>query len=512
MKIFKSPRGRLALFGLLCFLLILASQISWDRSYRTASGIPRSYAPFGDEVRREDGSVDYRATLNQLLGEPLPPEKNAAVVFATLVGEAHRFDPDYRALLFKAIGLNKIEYATGQQFFDGYTQADKENPNSFELIWQSDQDYPVMAAWLDRYPEQLGQLRAACHLTWYVPLLYPNAASLLASDLLPLINSPDAGARILLSDAYREAGRGNLDAAVADVIAVDQLALNFSGPMAPLDNVALKVRQRGISGAEKLMQQFALTEEQLKALADSFRQEGLPQLFQPSRGRGDRYMLLEALQEVERKQFSSETQDQSSRFFIPTFGYGAFTDRGTVLQYLNLRYDQLQGISELQGRALAETLKSFSLSCNPAALPWGVKGTEELDVSFWFGIMLSPTIRGQRLAGVISSFDPSVYFYISLTVRTFQKRRLLELAIALERYQRDNRSYPDALERLVPEFLDKLPIDQFVEKGSFRYERLDDGFRVFAHPDRPALAIRMEDIPFEIVVDRAKQKLVETAK
>lgn len=521
MKLLRSPWIRLAIFGLFCLGVIVASQVSWDSSYRTASGVPRSYAPFGDEIRRSDGSVDYRATLNRLLGEPPPPEENAAVVFATLAGRGELSDSRLRAQLFDLIGLSEPRYAAGQSFFDEYKQAENTNQNANDSIWKYENEHLEMAAWLDRYPAEIAQLRAACHLKWYVPLVNSDSTSPLAADLLPLAQSARTGARMLVSDAFREAGRGNVDAAVADLVAVYQLGLNSTGPIIVQDLIGIAIRGMGISAAEKLVSQFALTEEQLRALADGFQQESSPQVFQPEKGRGERYMLLDLLQGIERRQYPSATPGQllsSSDPFanLLGFGFGPFVDRGAVLHYYNLEQDSLsrwQRLSELQGSALAEMLKPLKPNHSLAALPSGVKGADELNASFWVGTIFSPTIRGQRLAAHLINFGiPASAQTAAATIRIAQQRRLLELAIALERYHRVQRTYPDSLEQLVPEFLAKLPIDQFAERGPFGYQKLENGFRVFAHPNKPQGLPRWPDYSFEIAIERSGKKPEEPGR
>lgn len=513
MKLLRSPWIRLAIFGLFCLGVMVATQVSWDRSYRTASGVPRSYAPFGDELRRSDGSVDYRATLNRLLGEPPPPEENAAVVFASLAGRGDLSDARLRAQLFDLLGLSETRYAAGQEFFEEYKQAENANQAANQSVWKKEKEHPEMAVWLARYPAELAQLRAACHLKWYVPLVNSGSSSPLAADLLPLAQSARTGARMLVSEAFREAGRGNVDAAVADLVAVYQLGLNSTGPMLVLDLIGIAIRGMGISAAEELIEQLALTEEQLKALADGFQRELSPQVFQPRKGRGERYVLLDLLQGIERKQYPSATPGQllsSSDPFVNWLGlgFGPFVDRGTVLQYINLEQDSLsrwQRLSELQGSAVAEMLKPLKPNHSLAALPSGVKGADELNVSFWVGTIFSPTIRGQRLAAHLNYFGVSANFQTAAaTIRVAQQRRLLELAIALERYHRVQRNYPDSLEQLVPEFLAKLPIDQFAERGSFGYQKLENGFRVFANPNKPKDLPRWPDYSFEIVIERSE--------
>lgn len=521
MKLLRSPWVRLALFGLLCFLLILASQISWDGSYRTAYGVPRSYAPFGDEVRREDGSIDYRATLNQLLGEPLPPEKNAAVVFAKLAARGELQDPKLRTLVFKTIGFSEDKYAAGAAFFEDYRKAEAANPAASESIWAGDQDHPQTAAWLDRYPNELTELRTACQLEWRVPFFNLDHSSPIASDLLPLAQSRRIGARMLLADAFREAGRGNADAAISEIVAVYELGLNSTGQVAIEDLISDAVRGMGILAAEKLLKRHVLSEAQLRELANGFQCEWLPAAFSPEIGRGERYLVLDALQGIERNQFASS---ELGKLFLPnnpeanlfSLGYGPFVDRGAVLQNLNLNYDtlsQCQQLSELQGSAVNKLLQALKAKPRLGAPLGGDKESGDHILSFWLGFAFSPKYRGQSVGAMLFDYSSTfIYQTAAATIRIAQQRRLLELAIALERYQRAHGAHPNSLDQLVPEFLPNLPPDHFAERGSFGYQKLEDGFRVFANPSRPSKLPRWPGLSFEIVVDRSAKKPEEPSK
>jgi len=352
-------------------------------------------------------------------------------------------------------------------------------------------------------------------LDWYVPFLNLDPSSPIAGDLLPLAQSRRVGARILLADAFREAGRGNLDAAVSDIVAVHLLELNSVGQVVIEDLIGVAVRGMAILAADKLLKRYVLSEEQLRELAMGFQRERLPNVFTPEIGRGERYLVLDALQGIERNQFAS---GELGKLFAPNIpganllglGYGPFVDRGAVLQNLNLNYDirsQCQQLSEIQGSAVNKMLQAFKAKPRLGTPLGGDKESGDHILSFWLGLILSPKYRGQSVGAMLFDYSSSfIYQTAAATIRIAQQRRLLELAIALERYQRVHGSYPDSLSQLVPEFLPNLPLDHFAESGSFGYQKLEGGFRVFANPNKPSELPRWPDLNFEIVIDRSKKK------
>ena len=83
MKRQKYPLRRLWLVVALFLAFLLVMQIPWSRNHRTNSGVSRSFAPNGDEIRTAEGRVDYLATSNSLASRDLLPADNAAVPLTT---------------------------------------------------------------------------------------------------------------------------------------------------------------------------------------------------------------------------------------------------------------------------------------------------------------------------------------------------------------------------------------------------------------------------------------------
>jgi hypothetical protein len=512
MKLLRSPWIRLALFGLICFLLIFALQISWSRSYRDASGIARSFAPFGDELRRADGSVDFRATLNKALGTPLPKEQNSAAVYAVLAARRDLSDPKLRGLVLRELGISESEFALGGAFLQAWETAEKFEQNAYQTIWTNGEEYPAMAAWLDQYPAELAELRKASHLQWYSPLVNSNPDNPIITDLLPLVQSQRIASRMLLTSGFREAARGNLDAAIADIAAVNRSSQHQQGPFLIQALVAAATRTMGGQATTSLLQQFELDDKQLETLEDSLQTSGGELGSHAEIARGERYMLLDILQTVDRGRSSSEMLSQLSGSgngsgALLSFGFGILVDRGAVLQQLNHWYDSLvdsQDMAELQGKTLIARLDKFEqLQTWPGIGESTLLGT----VKGLPGFLLSSTVRGRRIGEVlITLLGPALSQCNYATIRVSQQRRLLLLAIAVERYRCRHGDYPEALPQLVPDFLPELPIDQFADSGTFGYVRSADGFRVYANPTRPKSLPNWGDIKFEIVIDRREKQ------
>lgn len=501
MKLHQSPRVRLLLFALLAMGAVFALQISWDTRYRTASGIPGSFAPFGDEIRRADGTVDYRATLNQLLGPPVPVSENAAPVFLKLLCQKELADPQLRAAVLAAVGLSEHEFATGKEFCDTWDAlANSSAFHAFESPWPSNGDgaHREVAAWLDRWQPQLAQLRTATELKWYLPLVNPAPELPLHTDALPAATAVRHYGWILRGSAFRAAARGDLDSAVTELITAFRLGRQLRGSGTLQNLVSIQVNGLAGQAATQLIQNYELGEPQLQRLAAALADEDFSQLTAPRSLRGERYQVLDLLQVADRGRAFQKLDHFPTPLNRPLFwnSFGSFVDRGRVLERINLRFDGLSDLAranQLQGSALQAQLKQWD---EGFAGDWLPSGTE------WLTFLFSPPVRGVKLGELMCDSFWSGSFIPNTLVRITQEQRLVQLTIAAERYRCRNGEYPESPELLIPEFLPELPLDLFAESGSFGYERIPSGFRVFAAANRPSRLPRWSDLTFEIRVER----------
>jgi hypothetical protein len=501
MKLLQSPRVRLLLFVLLAVGAVFVLQISWDTRYRTASGIPGSFAPFGDEIRRPDGTVDYRATLNQLLGPPVPVSENAAPVFLKLLCQKELADPQLRAAVLAAVGLSEREFATGKEFCETWEAlANSSAFQAFESPWplNGDRSHQEVAAWLDRWQPQLEQLRKATELKWYLPLVNPAPELPLHTDAFPAATAVRHYAWILRGSAFRAAARGDLDSAVTELITVFRLGRQLRGSGTLQNLVSIHVNGLAGQAATQLIQNYELGEPQLQRLAAALADEDFSQLTAPRSWGGERYQVLDLLQIADRGRAFQKLDHFPTPLNRPLFwnSFGSFVDRGRVLERINLRFDGLSDLAranQLQGSALESQLTTWNKGFAGAWLPRG---------SDWLTILFSPAVRGIKLGELLQDSLSSGSFIPNTLVRITQEQRLVRLAIAAERHCCRGGEYPESLDQLVPEFLPELPLDLFAESGSFGYERIPDGFRVFAAANRPRSLPRWPGLTFEIRVER----------
>lgn len=62
------------------------------------------------------------------------------------------------------------------------------------------------------------------------------------------------------------------------------------------------------------------------------------------------------------------------------------------------------------------------------------------------------------------------------------KERMNDVFAGLEMYAQDNSSYPDTLDKIMPKYLDRVPVDP-VSRQPVKYLRTEDGFLIEASGD-----------------------------
>ena len=502
MKLLQSPRIRLLLLVLLGLAVLFASQISWDTRYRTASGIPGSFAPFGDELRRADGSVDYRATLNRQMGEPIPPSENAAAVYLPLLCQKELAEPQLREAVLRTIGISESEFAAGKAFHLEWERLAKIQSiwQAFEAPWPTpgDQAYPEVAAWLDRWQPQLEQMRAATYLKWYLPLVNPDPELPLHTDAMPVAMQGRHFASILRGSAFRAAARGNYDTAVAELVTAIRFARQLRGAGTLQNLASTQVNSLASQAVAQMLQNYELSEPLLQVLATAVADEDFSQLTDLRLSRGERYQVLDLLQAADRGRAFQKVDQFPSPLNRPLFwkSFGSFVNRGRALERINLHFDAVSDLAranQLQGSALEAQLKIWAKGFAGEWLPGG---------SEWLTILFSPPVRGVKLGELLSGSLGSGNFIPNTLVRVTQEQRLVKLTLAVERYRSRHGNHPESLDQLVPKYLPALPLDLFAESGTFGYERIPGGFRVFAASKRPPSLPSWPDLTFDIRVER----------
>jgi len=116
------------------------------------------------------------------------------------------------------------------------------------------------------------------------------------------------------------------------------------------------------------------------------------------------------------------------------------------------------------------------LAASRKALPEGLRDVEALREGR--GILRRSLLEGHFAYSLDDTVVGSLFLRFCLEAHTVAEVRCVYTAIAIERYRNEHGALPEALDALVPAFLDEVPIDPF-DGAPLRYERLPVGYKVY---------------------------------
>jgi hypothetical protein len=95
--------------------------------------------------------------------------------------------------------------------------------------------------------------------------------------------------------------------------------------------------------------------------------------------------------------------------------------------------------------------------------------------------LLTGTGRGKAIGNILKSMlIPAIYAGVDAEHRVLDQQQLSRLATALEGYRVQHGAYPQSLEKLVPKYINEMPMDTFAGgKKPFRYESEGDSYLLY---------------------------------
>jgi hypothetical protein len=286
-------------------------------------------------------------------------------------------------------------------------------------------------------------------------------------------NSTRALARALRIRALLNAGEGKMDAAFADLAAIHRLArLQDQGPTVFDALIAYAIEQVALAGDAQLVHSGKLSPAQLREFQKQL--AAMPP-FSPMKDRIDRferYSYIDAITHIARNDKDAPKFLEVDESVIKLLAQGV--DWNETLRFGNAWYDRLAAAMSLPTPAeraavmtkfqddLKKMMTDFKGGKRIAALllTWGEKRKK-----------LMGKVMGELTIGLLM---PAVSAVVPAEHRVQTVREMTELAVALELYRQDERSYPEELAKLVPKYHAKIPTDRFAD-APLHYRR--DGER-----------------------------------
>lgn len=453
----------------------------------------RIFAPLDAE-----GYVDYVEALNQRYGRGVTPENNAAVPFWQAMGP-EPVRKEARQEYFRRLGLSLPEegdYFVGlgvlierqldaKPAFPVQVVYDQEEKSSSDP-WSAE-DYPLIAAWIEENEKPLATLVSglSCERL-YSPLLAPKAGARVLGMLLYTSSAAKEPATALTVRAMLRLGRGELEQARQDVLAVHRLGrLIAQGPTLVGQLEGIVIDGMAAHADVAILAHEELTADQAREYAASLR--ALPPL--PNGVEAidacERYTYLDTVTAMARWGIAgvldttvgdNPDSNGAAKSLTKALGQAAF-DWNILLRMGNERYDRLVAALSLPThRERFEALEELEQEVRQYA-------EEVRNRTDFLNDVLSGGTRESMSEGtgkaMVALMLPATTRFADASERSMAAERLVLVAHALEGYRAEHDCYPDELAALCQTYLEAVPDDPFAD-APMRYVRENDGYRLYS--------------------------------
>ena len=482
-------------FWVVLVLVIIGAAVVWLRrtehydltvSYETT----RLLGPLN-----EDGTVNYVAALNEMYGQGVTHENNAAVLLIQAFGpkllpEATRnrmcellgiSPPPEKGDYF--VSLN--DYAEAKLSPVGYKaksalqeEMEARREKARTAPWSATDD-PLLAEWLKSIAGPLGIITAASKRPrYYVPMVSQSQPPNVLGVLVPSLGAHRDAARTLAARAMLRANEGKCDQAIADLLTTHRLARLISqGPTLIERLVGLAIETIACESGAALAVSGKLSADQAQALLAKL--EALPPLgdIAESIDRGERFCSLDMVAMLARWQWSDEPGEFDLHGSEGLAGVNA--DWNEMCKKFNYWYDMHVAairtepyLARRQARAKFNTVLTayFANVRNaPSQRP------------AWMEKLFGPPalVEQDPVNGVVCILLPSLGGARTLEDRSVMHFRLVKVAVALAAFKAGTGAYPEKLIELGGEYFKAVPEDMFAQ-GPLTYRRTDKGYLLYS--------------------------------
>jgi hypothetical protein len=155
---------------------------------------------------------------------------------------------------------------------------------------------------------------------------------------------------------------------------------------------------------------------------------------------------------------------------------------------------------------LRETLDAFDEAIDAARLPWPANLEAAEALARKYGVDLSRRPPAHTVRGRLGMFSPAIAARtVNVTLRSsgsvVARRRIVVATLAIERYRRDHTgALPSALDALVPQYVDSLPVDPF-SGAALHYVHDPEHYAIYSiGPDRSDSGGTRDDLAMRVPV------------
>ncbi|MEO1235642.1 MAG: hypothetical protein AAFX76_02515 [Planctomycetota bacterium] len=408
---------------------------------------------------RPDGTPDYAAYLNERFGVGVEPQTNFAVdLFATMSVE--RFGDDFDPIArLTSMGVDDPEAR-----FDPLPEL----PDTIFFLpsvpWTA-ADHPDEARWLADHAGLLDRLAEATRKPHYFVPFTNGADEPLIGTLLPHLGHGRSIARLWRARAMHRLGEGDPEAAWADNLAAYRLGRHMRRGVLIDHLVGISIEALSNGLLEELLASPDLTPAMARRMAQDL--AALP----PVRPLTETYEFHERFGSLDAMVFAISKPDA-----LRDLGLGDIAainrvaplrglDLNVILRRVNRHYDELERVSRLEDplekiaaiERWDESIEAVrqhtqQVMFRPEVMAVVTHGPRPL--SRW---AVSHFV-GDLLTGILL---PALGAANRTEDQARQVTAIAPVAIAVAGYRAEHGNYPEALDDLVPDWLDAVPIDGY---------------------------------------------------
>ncbi|MEX0866999.1 MAG: hypothetical protein WD030_06535, partial [Pirellulales bacterium] len=449
----------------------------------------------------DEGRVDYLAALEQKYFADLPPRENAAREYVQAFSEGSGFEGVIRLQVLQRLDLvndhvqppfllDSMEFAEANlSLVEQTKQAQGLNfakpaanefppPDAADLSihwhdvatlrpWQDD-EFSLLAAWLDEQQQPLAHIRAGAKLDrCYFPIMGDSPDEPLIFYRMYYTSMRLASHELAVS-AMRHLGKGNGQQAWKEAITMLVSARHLAqqpGLVANLYGIAMD----GIALETVLavMHHGDYTAEELARMAEQFDQLApLEPMAEEFRG-GERLWMLEVLQ----AQASGKVLDDhymSEVLSLPGI------DWNIVMRMANEQLNRFEATADAPPGAERDERSKAAKEALDRTIAEGGNRTKWA-ASVFSRKSRSELIGSRQMSLLLPAFQAAIHADDQARVRQLQARA----AIALAQYRAAHGEYPDKLAQLAPEFAAEEPKDYFTGQP-LKYLRTAEGYHLYS--------------------------------
>ena len=469
---------------------------------------------------RKDGTPDYVAWVNAKLSKGVTPKNNAVVLLVRAIGPEMLSKPT-AAKTLKRLGLaslpEKGEYfvplkdyvekhapkekvkpppgleqlqgklapeelarirAAAQRPSEAQAQAEKHRDEAIKAPWSAKQ-YPMIAGWLKANVKPLAlAMAAAKRPRYYLPLVSESDPPTMFGVLLPGMGRVRSAARAIAARAMYTLGRGNADAARADLLAMHRLArLVARGPTLVEQLVGIAIDSLACEAVQGLAGSGKLSAAQAKAVLRDLASLRPVDDVKRSIDHCERFFVLDAVMVCARDVLRKYPKLQKHQF-----------DWDRILKRFNAYYDRLAAAFDKETfAARREAFAAWDRDLQKLA-ERRPPVMEAADAVYRIAklVLFTPRIKvlrrklTDRVGDVLLSLLlPSLGAASVIQDRCTMQLELARLSLALAAYRKEKGAYPAKLAELCPGLMKTIPKDIFTVKPLI-YRRRGKGYVLYS--------------------------------